>query len=139
MSKTPRVLYDDLLVVDDQTMNWHDQPFTGVAYETDASGRVVSEAEFVDGLQSGITREWGQSGQLQSQIRYFRGARHGTAERWHGNGQLAARAEYRHSIKVSEQEWAADGSLVMEWNMPQDDPQRALLTILAKTQGEPER
>ena len=135
MNLNMRVQYDELTVADDQSMAWQGEPFTGVAYETNSAGRVISEAGYVDGLQRGLAREWYDSGQLRSESHYEHGSKHGMSRSWYDNGQLESEAEYKYSIKVRERTWNRDGTLVRDWHLPENDEQRVLIDLLAKRFG----
>jgi antitoxin component YwqK of YwqJK toxin-antitoxin module len=132
MSNVLRVLYDHLSLANDQSMSWQGHPFTGVAYELADSGQLISEAAFEDGCQRGLAREWFESGQVRSEAEYVHGCRHGYSRTWHENGQVASEAAYEYSIKVAEKTWNEDSVLMTEWSLSEDDPQRALIELLAK-------
>lgn len=131
MSKAARVPFDDLAVNDDQSTLWDNDPFTGVAYELDASGQLVCESEFVEGLQEGTSRTWFAPEQLRSESEYAHGSRHGRSKEWHRNGQLASDARYLYSIKVEEMTWNERGELMKTWSLPKDDKAHELIELLA--------
>jgi len=130
MTDNLRVHYDELVLGDDQLLMWCGHSFTGTAYETDSTGRVISDAHYLQGLQSGAAHEWSATGRLLSECAYENGSRHGLCRRWFENGQLECEAEYRFSIKVSEKCWSADGMPLKDWSLPQDDSQWALIKLL---------
>lgn len=132
MSSTVRVSFDDLDVAEDQSMTWQGEPFSGIAYETDSTSKLVSEVEFAKGLQNGMAREWYASGQLRSESEYANGSRHGHSKTWHQNGCPASVARYQYSIKLEEKTWREDGLLIADWSLPKDDKQHELLILLAK-------
>jgi len=135
MSSDMRIPFDDLIVGDGGVMTWREGPFTGVAYETGDSGRVMSEVAFVDGLQHGIAREWFESGRLRAESEFAHGSRHGRSRSWHENGQLAADAQYQYSVKTEEKLWSDGGAVVADWCMPEEDEQRGLIDVLARRFG----
>lgn len=70
MSDGGRVQFDDLELGNNGVMMSQGRPFTGVAYETNSSGKAIGEASFLDGIQRGVAREWLESGQLVSEAHY---------------------------------------------------------------------
>jgi len=130
-----RVQFDDLTVEDDQSLSYQGIPFTGVAYEANDNGVVISESSYENGLQKGVTREWNSSGRILTESYFDQGSKHGISKRWHENGQLESEAEYIYSIKVRERDWDRQGRLLRDWNLPENDEQRALIDLLAKRFG----
>jgi antitoxin component YwqK of YwqJK toxin-antitoxin module len=129
------VPFDDLIVEDDQSLAWQGRPFTGVAYETDGAGRLISEMTYVDGQQSGVGREWYESGKLRSESQFMHGSKHGLSRNWYEDGALASESEYQYSIKTQEKTWDRGGAPVGDWSLPANDPQRALIDLLAQRFG----
>lgn len=136
MSANTRVRFDDLVVSDDQSLAWQGRPFTGVAYESDGTGRLISEVTYVDGLQNGVGREWYESGKLRSESQFMHGSKHGLSKNWYEDGRLASEAEYQYSIKTQERTWDRGGTPIGDWSLPQDDPQRELIGLLAQRFGD---
>jgi antitoxin component YwqK of YwqJK toxin-antitoxin module len=127
-----RVPYDELELGGDQLLMWRGHPFTGTAYETDPTGTVIGDARYVLGLKKGVAHEWTAAGDLVSECAYDYGSMHGLCRRWYQNGQPESEAEYRFSIKVREKSWSANGPLVKDWSLPNDDSQWALIALLEK-------
>jgi antitoxin component YwqK of YwqJK toxin-antitoxin module len=135
MTNNVRVQFDDLTVDDDQSLSYQGKPFTGIAYETNSAGIVVSEAGYDSGLQAGVTREWDHSGHLLSESYFAQGSKHGTSKQWHNNGHLESESEYSCSIKTRERVWDTQGRLLKDWALPENDEQRALIKLLEKRFG----
>lgn len=135
MTNNVRIQFDDLTVEDDQSLSYQGKPFTGIAYETNSAGIVVSEAAYDNGLQAGVTHEWDHSGRLLSETHFAQGSKHGTAKQWHNNGQLESESEYSYSIKTRERVWDPQGRLLRDWTLPEHDEQRAMIELLKKRFG----
>ena len=97
------------------------KPFTGIAYETWANGGLRSEAEFVDGLKSGLSKDWFQNGQIKSEMNLRQGDGHGLSQTWYENGQLKSQTICEYGIKLSEKVWDNAGLLTRNFQLKEDD------------------
>ena len=129
-----RVNADEIELGDDYVYRMDDVPFTGVGFELDNSGRLVSEIEFENGVKSGFSREWDGNGCLVFEHEYKNNTRHGRQSEWE-DGELQTEEEFEHGICVRRKTWA-DGKLVNEFVMDNSDPQFKLLQSLRSAVGE---
>ena len=76
--------------------------FTGIAYETDRLGRLVSLSGYRDGRACGPLRTWYPSGQIEQEQYYRGGRRHGPWREWHPNGRPRVDAYYErgHALRT---------------------------------------
>jgi antitoxin component YwqK of YwqJK toxin-antitoxin module len=135
MTITMRVPFDNLTVMDDQSLTYQGSLFTGIAYETNDRGVVRSESNYENGLQNGVTREWDDSGQLRAESHFYQGSKHGYSRRWSDSGLLESEAEYKYSIKVREKAWDRQGAIIKDWTLPENDDKHRLIELLAKRFG----
>jgi len=125
-----RVNYDDLDYSDDQLVcQYQGKPFTGVAYETDAQGRLISEVPHQNGFRHGVVREWFPSGQLQSEVAYQRGGAHGVSKSWYENGRMESETVYELGIQTRKREWDREGKLTSESELKENDPMFSILQL----------
>jgi antitoxin component YwqK of YwqJK toxin-antitoxin module len=110
-------------------MYYHEgKPFTGIGYYLSKDGSyVTSEAEFVDGLESGLKRGWHAPGQLRYEGDFRGGVLHGHQHRWYRNGTLMEEGEYEFGIPLWEKEWDENGTLIKDYQLKETDANYALL------------
>ena len=89
VTNTLRVDFELLGESDDEhaELVYEGRPFTGVAYEKDREGRLVSLSGYQNGRASGPLRTWYPSGQIEQEQYYRRGGLHGPWREWYANGR----------------------------------------------------
>lgn len=126
-----KVDFDELEPSDDYlSLNYRGQPFTGIAFELDQHGKLLSETSYVDGQKEGIAKEWGPAGIVVREQHYANDTRHGHSREWYESGSLKSEAEYELGICLWEREWTNDGQLVRDFMLNEGDPQFATLQKL---------
>lgn len=124
-----RVDFDDLELTDELIHYWQGKPFTGIAYEYGAEGKLLSEMSFVDGKEQGVAHEWYPSGQLKEEKEYREGSLHGQSQEWYKNGLLKSLSHYEYGILVDRKEWDKQGNLVKEVTIGEDNNLYSILKM----------
>ena len=109
-------------MIDGVTPTWQGQPLTGVMYDLHLDGWLLSEIEYVDGLQEGTSRDYYPSGQVRSEGMYRGNNADGPEREWFENGHLRREAMLDSAHIVSEKVWDEAGTLVRNYIMTEDDP-----------------
>ena len=89
-------------------------PFTGVAFSIEW-GVLTAEAEYREGLRSGLLRQWHRGGGLVAEGTFLAGTIQGSYREWHRNGQLALERVGEYGILLSEKKWDEQGRLVTQY------------------------
>ena len=106
---------------------WHGKPFTGIGCDFASDGRLLSEVEYVDGVQSGLEKTYYPSGKLQAETPYRHGVTHGCSREWHENGRLKSETYYEYSVPTYAKVWNEAGQLVSEYTLGKEESAFALL------------
>ncbi|UQV47774.1 hypothetical protein KIV45_13680 [Janthinobacterium lividum] len=110
------------------------KPFSGVAFENDSNGILITETSFIDGQKSGISRQWSAASRLILEEWFALNALHGTAREWHDNGARKSDGHYELGICIQEQVWDAQGTLLKDYRIDEAGPQFATLKKLRSSQ-----
>jgi antitoxin component YwqK of YwqJK toxin-antitoxin module len=116
-----RVLYDDIDYTDDDLYVYDGKPFTGIGFEIEQDGTVVSELEFVQGKLHGMSRGFYSSGQLEEETPYVNGLKHGVEREWFESGVLRREAILEFDVLMRSKVWNEEGKLIHEEERPPDD------------------
>jgi antitoxin component YwqK of YwqJK toxin-antitoxin module len=116
-----RVSIDELDYSDYHVYLYQGKPFTGIAYESLADGRIVAEDSYVDGVLKGYSKEWYPTGELQSEVYYMSGALHGKCRQWYIDGTLKSEYLYEYGILITKKEWDENGKLFEEYKIDESD------------------
>lgn len=95
--------------------NFNGKPFTGVAYETWPDGKLMSEAEYVDGRAEGFIREWYPSGNIKSEGYRRVDGRYGWEQEWFENGMPKSEIVVEWSKCVQKKVWNEAGELTSNY------------------------
>ncbi|MFO0891094.1 MAG: hypothetical protein U0790_18360 [Isosphaeraceae bacterium] len=117
-----RIPWSELEIDEDYRERHMDKPFTGVAFEVDANGRVIAEAEFVDGVLHGRKTTWYASGQVESDGLYRNNVTHGERREWSETGRLRKWVSAENGIPLEEKEWDETGALSGYFVLSETDP-----------------
>jgi antitoxin component YwqK of YwqJK toxin-antitoxin module len=117
-----RIPWSELELDEDYRERHHQKPFTGLAFETDADGRLVAEAQFVAGLLNGRKTTWYPSGQIESEGVYRHGVTHGERRQWSENGRLRLWVRAENGIQLESKEWDESGTLIKHLILAETDP-----------------
>lgn len=114
VTQTLRVDFELLQQSDDASaaFTYDGRRFTGIAYEKDSRGRLVSLSGYRDGRACGPLRTWYPSGQIELEQYYRRGRLHGPSREWHPNGRPRVDAYYERGHLLRTRRWGEDGTLV---------------------------
>jgi antitoxin component YwqK of YwqJK toxin-antitoxin module len=124
-----RVAWDELLDDGSGTYYRGGIPFTGLACECFADGRVRSEAHLVDGHQNGLATEWYQNGQIMCERMYLGDGLHGVSKEWYTNGQLKSELVCEYGVCLESKEWDDKGLLTKHFHLQRTDPDYEILTL----------
>lgn len=129
-----RVKFDELdLTEDGLILTYCGKPFTGVAFEEEDSGVLVSETEFLNGQKNGIFREWSSNGRLIKQASFALDSLHGNLCEWDEDGGLRVVAEYEIGIRVRERRLGPHGVVVDEFVLQAGSLQHEVLKKLRES------
>ena len=98
------------------------RPFTGLARAYTREKALVSEIEYVNGMQEGLARTWYPSGQLKSEDHFRKNGRTGLSREWHPDGKPKRETLFDHSIRLQEKVWDEQGTLIQEKTLSEDAP-----------------
>jgi antitoxin component YwqK of YwqJK toxin-antitoxin module len=129
-----RINADDIELGNDYVYRLDGKPFTGIGFELNDDGQLLSEIEFENGLKNGFSREWAIDGTLVSEHEYRNNTRHGHQVEW-ADGKLHIEEVFEYGICVNRKEWD-HGKLVKEFVIDQSDPQFMLLAALRLAIGD---
>ena len=114
----------------DYSYLYHGVAFTGVAYENDSKGVLISEMSFVDGIQEGVSRSWYSSGAKKSEENFRYNGLNGLGQEWFENGKLKKRTVHELGILIESHEWDEDGHVISKYQLTEADPQFRMLKSL---------
>ncbi|MET3132254.1 antitoxin component YwqK of YwqJK toxin-antitoxin module [Oxalobacteraceae bacterium GrIS 1.11] len=126
-----RVDYEELEPSDDfLLMCYAGKPFSGIVFENDENGTLITETNFIDGQKSGMSQEWSASGTLVREQWFALNSLHGPSREWYGNGSPKFDGLYELGICIKEQEWDANGCVIKNYRIDEMGPQFATLKKL---------
>ncbi len=126
-----RICADELEPSEDFTlMLYEGAPYTGVAYEEDAAGRLIAEVTYRDGQKSGLAREWTASGVLVREQAFAFDALHGEAREWYESGERRSIGQFELGVCTAEVQYGLQGEVTREFTLGSDAPQRKTLERL---------
>lgn len=117
-------------LTDDYLYVMNGQPFTGIAYEPNDDGVIISEIEFRNGVQAGITRGFFPTGVMKRESEYEYNTLHGFAREWNEEGVLESECEYERGICLRRRMLDSTGQLTLYYELQEGDPQFATLQLL---------
>ena len=123
-----RINVEQIDFSDDYSYTHNGVRFSGVGYELDASGRLICEITFVNGVQVGPRREWYPSGRKKAEDNIHRGGGlHGLSFEWYESGQLKQKTIAEFGIVLERDEWDEAGNLLESIRLSESDPNYRLL------------
>jgi len=126
---------DDLVVDEDGTYVWQDQPFTGTARQYTRDGALISENSYVNGIQEGPARYWYPSGEPLGEEHFANNSRHGPSREWYRDGKPKRDAVYEHAVLVRDKQWDEKGNLGRDFQLTEEDPLYGILQSLRQVYG----
>jgi antitoxin component YwqK of YwqJK toxin-antitoxin module len=119
-----RVDHDDLEPTEDYlSFKYQDKQFTGIGYECDDNGNLISEVCYKDGLKDGVTKEWFVNGKVSLEKSYRYNTLHGSCRRWYESGGLESEEIYEVGICVRKTVWSEDGTEIERFEIDENSPQ----------------
>ena len=125
-----RVNVDLIEFTDDYVYLLNGQPFTGVGYETNDNGVVISEMEFQNGMQHGTTRGFYPTGRVKREAQYQANTLDGFVRDWDEDGVLEREEEYEKGVCIRRKAIDASGQLALSYELSEKDPQYRTLQLL---------
>ena len=95
-----------------------DQPFTGIMFEANSKGQLLSEIPLNEGLAHGKARGWHPNGQLEVEEPFTKGKSNGQRTRYHSNGKVRSIATIvQGTLHGPFQEFHDNGQLAVEMTL----------------------
>lgn len=113
------------------------KPFTGVGYETNDDGAIISEMEFQNGMQHGTTRGFYPTGQIKREAQYQHNTLDGLVRDWDETGVLEREDEYERGVCVRRKSRDSSGQLSVCYQLDENDPQFTTLQLLRNAKFNP--
>lgn len=93
-------------------------PFTGIMFESDRTGRHLTEVPVKEGYVHGLARGWHVNGHLEVEEAFVDGVSDGVRRRWYPNGQQRNAATIvRGVLEGAFTEWHENGQLATKMNL----------------------
>jgi antitoxin component YwqK of YwqJK toxin-antitoxin module len=119
-----RVDHDELEPTDDHlSLTYKDKPFTGIGYECDDNGNLISEICYKEGQKDGVTKEWFVNGKISLEENYRNNTLHGSCRKWYEIGVLESEEIYELGICVRRKVWSEDGTEIENYLIDENSPQ----------------
>jgi hypothetical protein len=125
-----RVNTDLIELTDSHVYLLDGKPFTGVGYEANDDGTIISEMEFHNGIQHGTTRGYYSTGQIKRETQFECNIRHGLARTWDEVGDLVSEDEYENGVCIRRKLRVPSGHLSVCYQLDESDPQFEMLQRL---------
>ena len=110
---------------------WEGEPFTGVAFDVDDSGNLISEITYQEGIENGSEKNWYPDGQLES-VRNNKWNRiHGDFKEWYPDGQVKIEGKCELGYVVWRKSWDDAGNLTEEYDI-ENHPERLNVLLREK-------
>lgn len=137
------MLFDSLTVSNQGIFMYNQQPFNGIAFANNKSGKLLYEKDFEngkeiknrnyyaaitdstphlkfetqikDGKRNGLRKGWYYSGKLKFEGYFKKGWNNGSYKNWYENGNLEKESFFEMGVKVgSYKNWSSSGKLIKE-------------------------
>jgi antitoxin component YwqK of YwqJK toxin-antitoxin module len=112
-----------------------EEPFTGILEFRSPDGTLEAEAEYKDGLLSGLKRAWHRPGVLELEAECALGAYHGRVREWHESGTPATDSVYEYGICLRRRSWDESGSPVEDYALSESDDDYSLLQAFRRAEA----
>lgn len=127
-----RVNVDAIEFADDYTYNLNGTLFTGIGYEADESGVLMSEMEFKNGIQHGVTRLYFSNGLLKKESYYEYNTLSGITREWDTEGKLEREEEYERGICIRRSAVDSRGKMSQYYELTPHDEGYEILQLMRK-------
>jgi antitoxin component YwqK of YwqJK toxin-antitoxin module len=125
-----RVNTDVIEFTDDYVYLLNGQPFTGIGFETNDNGVVISEMEFQNGMKHGTTRGFYPTGRVKREVHYQHNTLDGFVRDWSEDGLMEREEEYEKGICVRRKALDSSGQVALSYELSESDPQHMTLQLL---------
>ncbi|MDC7235934.1 MAG: hypothetical protein PQJ58_22110 [Spirochaetales bacterium] len=111
--------FDDLDFWDGYYLD--EKPFTGIAYEKDSRGVILSEYTFVSGAESGPQKEFYSNGNKKELIHLYFGWHHGLSYEWYEDGTLKFESLLEYGIVIWQKQYDEKGKILLDYTLGKED------------------
>jgi hypothetical protein len=119
-----RVDHDELDPTEDYlSFTYKDKPFTGIGYECDENGNLISEICYKEGQKDGVTKERFVNGKISLEENYRHNTLHGRCRKWYEIGVLESEEIYELGICIRRRVWSEDGTEIENYIIDENSPQ----------------
>lgn len=107
-----RIDIEDLDYSDSHLYCYRGEEFTGIAEERTASGRLVCEVSYRDGVERGPMKGWHANGQLSLEYHYGELGEISTFKEWYEDGSPKLDKTVQHGKALKVRRWSPQGALI---------------------------
>ena len=132
-----RVNTDLIEFTDDYVYLLDGQPFTGIGYEANDDGEIISEMEFQDGMQHGVTKGYHLAGQVKREAHYKYNTLDGFVRDWDDAGLLEREEEYEMGVCIRRKTRDSSGYLQISYELSESDPLFNTLQLIRAAKFKP--
>lgn len=111
-------------------MEYAGELFSGIAFENNVDGLLISEDSFIEGQKNGVSREWSDSGNLICEKWFALNSLHGPSREWYENGLIKIDSLYELGVCLFEKKLDQKGNVVKDYRIDEDGPQFSTLKKL---------
>lgn len=96
--------------------------FTGIEYDVDKKGQIISESGHLQGVPWGFSRTWSSTGILREEYGLKHGGAVGYFRRWYSSGKLKTESFIEHGVPIRSKKWDKEGELIESFDLfnPED-------------------
>jgi len=116
-------------------MEYAGKPFSGIAFENNEDGLLISEDSFIEGQKSGVSRKWSDSGNLICEEWLALNSLHGPSFEWYENGLIKIDSLYELGVCLVEKKLDQHGKVVKHYRIDEDGPQFSILKKLRSNEA----
>lgn len=106
---------------DGVTYLWEGKPFTGIAFEEDTEGDLISETSYVNGIQDGFEKRWFSEDRQESYCEIKFNRPHGAFVYWYPSGKIKLEGKSELGSVLFSRKYDETGNLIEEYKI-EDNP-----------------
>ncbi len=106
----------------DYLYRYEGELFTGIEYDLDKQGQIISESGHFQGMPWGFSRTWSSTGILREEYGLKYGCAVGYFRKWYLSGKLKEESFIEHNVPIRAKKWDKDGELIESFDLfnPED-------------------
>ncbi len=101
----------------DYLYRYEGELFTGIEYDVDKEGQVISESGHFQGMPWGFSRTWSSTGILRKEYGLEYGCAVGYFRKWYLSGKLKQESFIEHGVPIRYKKWDKDGELIENFDL----------------------